>query len=169
MGSFASSAFSLMLAWVRSAAAWLWQLASGEEASGLFRWIGAHWKGLALALCVVGLVVDWVVYLIRWRPQRVWQSFFRRLRPAGRERAAAASQPEAFGDPSQGLLENEAYDAQVFVPEAEAYVTDVADNGASAWNDNDAPGAAGVEEGMAADSRNEADTDARPRRRRRQA
>lgn len=80
MGGFASSAFSVMLAWVRTAAAWLWNLTSGDTGSGFLVWIGAHWKLLAIALCVIGLAIDWAVYLLRWKPYRVWASFFRRLR-----------------------------------------------------------------------------------------
>ena len=87
MGGFASSAFSLMLAWVRSAAAWLWQLAAGGESGGLGVWLAEHWKAVAIALCVIGVAVDWIVYLLRWKPYRVWQSFFRRLRGEAEESA----------------------------------------------------------------------------------
>lgn len=92
MGSFANTVFSLLLGWVRSAVASLWAMMS-SEGSGALAWLGEHWLGLTAALCILGTVVDVVVYLIRWRPYKVWASFFRRLR--GRADAPAAAQPDA--------------------------------------------------------------------------
>ena len=79
MGSFANSMFSVLLGWVRGAVNWLWGLFSSEESGGLTAWLGEHWLGLADALCVVGMLADLVVYMVRWRPYKVWASFFRRL------------------------------------------------------------------------------------------
>ena len=33
---------------------------------------------LLIALCVLGVALDLLVYLLRWKPYRVWNSFFRR-------------------------------------------------------------------------------------------
>ena len=79
MGSFANSMFSVLLGWVSGAVNWLWGLCTSEESSGLTAWLGEHWLGLAAALCVVGMLADLVVYMVRWRPYKVWASFFRRL------------------------------------------------------------------------------------------
>ena len=79
MGSFANSMFSVLLGWVRGTVNWLWGLFSSEESGGLTAWLGEHWLGLAAALCVAGMLADLVVYMVRWRPYKVWASFFRRL------------------------------------------------------------------------------------------
>ena len=79
MSAFTNSLFSSLLSWVRALAASIWGALSGEENS-LLIWIGGHWKALVIGLCVFGALADLAVYLFRWRPYRVWISFFRRLR-----------------------------------------------------------------------------------------
>ena len=79
MVSFANSMFSVLLGWVRGAVNWLWGLCTSEESSGLTAWLGEHWLGLAAALCVVGMLADLVVSMVRWQPYKVWASFLRRL------------------------------------------------------------------------------------------
>lgn len=78
MGNFANSAIRLMLGWARSAASWLWQLIESPEGNTLFDWLGSHWVLLAVLVCVLGIVIDLIVYFFRWRPDLVWRSYFRR-------------------------------------------------------------------------------------------
>lgn len=92
MSSFANTVFSMLLGWVRGAVAGLWALMS-EEGGGALKWLGEHWLELTVALCILGTLVDVTVHLIRWRPYKVWASFFRRLRSKGTEEPAA--QPAA--------------------------------------------------------------------------
>lgn len=94
MGSFANTVFSMLLGWVRSAVAGLWALMS-SEGSSVFAWLGEHWLGLTVALCALCTLVDAVVYIIRWRPYKVWASFFRRLRGKGEEPVPAPSHSQA--------------------------------------------------------------------------
>ena len=75
MGQFANTIFSMLLGWVQTAAAWLWQLMTNTDVSAWLRWLLDHWLLLLLALCAAGLVIDFVIYLIRWQPYRVWRSF----------------------------------------------------------------------------------------------
>ncbi len=77
MGSFANALFSVLLGWLRSAAAWLWQLVSGEGTSFWVTWVLDNWLPLTLLLCIGGIAVDLVVYLFRWQPYRVWRRFLR--------------------------------------------------------------------------------------------
>lgn len=79
MGSFANSMFSVLLGWIRTAADWLWSTVFNAEDGGLIGWIGENWLGLIVALSVVCMAVDAVVHILRWRPYKVWASFFRRL------------------------------------------------------------------------------------------
>ncbi|MGN0746208.1 MAG: hypothetical protein ACI4ML_06000 [Aristaeellaceae bacterium] len=79
MGSFASGMFSAMLGWIRGAIAYLWNAASTPEGGGLLRWLAENWLPLTLILCGAGMVIDLIVYLLRWQPYKVWASFFRRL------------------------------------------------------------------------------------------
>ena len=79
MGSFANTLFLWLLGWIRTAASLLWNIMSGASASVFLQWIEEHWVLTAGAICIIGLVSDWLVYMFRWRPYRVWGSYFRRL------------------------------------------------------------------------------------------
>lgn len=79
MGSFANSMFSVLLGWFRGAVDWVWNVLFNAEDGGLIGWIGENWVGLIIFLCVACMAVDAVVHLLRWRPYKVWASFFRRL------------------------------------------------------------------------------------------
>lgn len=79
MGTFANSMFSGMLSWFRSVVSWVWNTLVGTENGNLLHWLGQNWLGLAVALCAVCMVVDGLVCLLRWRPDKVWASFFRRM------------------------------------------------------------------------------------------
>ena len=96
MGGFASSLFMLLLGWVRSAASWLWSVWGAGREDGLAAWFSLHWKGFLIALCVLCMLVDFLIYLLRWQPQRVWSSYFRRRRDirAGRHRPMPELLPE---------------------------------------------------------------------------
>ena len=80
MGSFVHSILTLLLGWVQGAASLLWALVNLQYEGGLFSWLSANWLPVTVLLCAAGMVIDLVVYLLRWRPLEVWRSFFRRLR-----------------------------------------------------------------------------------------
>lgn len=79
MESFANSVLSILLGWVRGVANWVWRWAASDQ-GGFTSWLGRHWLGLTIALCVLGTAADVVVTLLRWRPDVVWRSYFRRRR-----------------------------------------------------------------------------------------
>lgn len=79
MGAFANTMFSGMLSWFRTAVSWLWGALSSQGEGGLLAWIGENWLGAIVALSVVCVAVDALVHLLRWRPDKVWGSFFRRI------------------------------------------------------------------------------------------
>ena len=79
MGDFANSLFSALLGWISGMVQWLWQTMGSQENGGLIGWIGENWLALVLGLCAVCMVIDALVHLLRWKPHKVWASFFRRL------------------------------------------------------------------------------------------
>lgn len=85
MSNFANTLFSSLLGWLRSAAAWLWGFLSDPESGGVIVWIADNWLPLIVLLCAVCMFIDFIVYLIRWQPYKVWASFFRRLFGRGEE------------------------------------------------------------------------------------
>lgn len=43
----------------------------------VLQWFSEHWIGMLITLIIIGLAIDWLVWIIRWRPYWVW---FRRKR-----------------------------------------------------------------------------------------
>lgn len=94
MGSLANSIFRLMLGWIQGIAAALWSAFTSEKGGSVFAWFSKHWIPIAIVLCVIGLVSDLCVYLVRWKPFRRWFGFLRhekveekevRIRPVTRK------------------------------------------------------------------------------------
>lgn len=79
LGSFADSMWHLLLGWMQGAASTLWDVLTREYEGGFLTWIAENWLPLVVLLCVGCMAVDWLEYLVRWRPLEVWRSFFRRL------------------------------------------------------------------------------------------
>lgn len=113
MGNFANTLFSVLLGWVQSAAAWLWSLIASDGGGGLMGWVLDNWLALAIGLCLLGLVVDGVVYLIRWQPYRVWRSNLRR--------SGAEASPEATPAPAEEPLQWVYANGEVAVQPPETY------------------------------------------------
>ena len=84
MGNFASTLFSSLLGWLRGAAAWLWSFLTQQDSGGFIVWVADNWLPLVILLCAACMVIDFIVYMVRWQPYKVWASFFRRV--TGRDR-----------------------------------------------------------------------------------
>ena len=117
MGSFANSLFKFMLGWVQGAVSAVWSAFTNENGDSLFSWIGKHWIMLALILCVIGLAADLCVYIFRWKPFKVWKSFFSR----DREDTDASPEPEKAERPGQASrpVQRPAHQVQASVPRTE--------------------------------------------------
>lgn len=70
--------FSLILGWTRAIMAFFWKIFGQEGGSGFQNWFRQNWIMLVLSVCIIGTAIDFLVYLFRWRPLRVWATFFRR-------------------------------------------------------------------------------------------
>ena len=95
MGSFANQLFTLMMGWIQSACAAVWQAFSGTGEPAAINWLQEHWLIAAFVLCVLGAAADLIVYLFRWHPIEVWRSFFRRIKERAEERRSQVMQPSA--------------------------------------------------------------------------
>ena len=80
MNGFASSILTLLLSWMRSFINNFWLLLTSERGGSFLAFFRAHWKTLFLLLCVGGFLLDFVIYLIRWRPHYVWGTRLDRIR-----------------------------------------------------------------------------------------
>lgn len=100
MNGYTNVLLTTLLSWVQGIARDVWTLISGEDGSFL-RWIADNWLVLAIMLCAVCVLIDLTVYMIRWRPYKVWASFFRRLRRKKPEEAQAQVRQWLYADGSE--------------------------------------------------------------------
>lgn len=92
MGQFANTLFSILLGWVQTAVSWLWRLATSADVNAWMHWLLDNWLMLVLLLCIGGTLADFLVYLIRWQPYRVWRRFLQRLTGKAQDAPAQAEE-----------------------------------------------------------------------------
>ena len=61
-----------MLGWSRWLADMLWGSVNSGGQGGILAWFSYNWLRIVLFLVVVGVVVDWFVWMVRWRPYWLW-------------------------------------------------------------------------------------------------
>jgi hypothetical protein len=76
MGSFANTLFRVMLGWLQGIISAVWSAFTSEKGGSLLTWVGKHWIPIAAVLCIIGLVSDLGVYIVRWNPYKGWKCFF---------------------------------------------------------------------------------------------
>lgn len=74
---YAENFVSFMLGWIRSLAAsiaGLFRTRGGASSGGLAitQWLSKNWLILLIVLIVIGILTDWIIWLIRWRPHWLW-------------------------------------------------------------------------------------------------
>ena len=78
MNTFANSLFTLLFGWARGLIQQVWYAAVSGRFSGFFTWLGDHWLWVVFGLALGCTAMDFIIWLIRWRPYLVWRAFFRR-------------------------------------------------------------------------------------------
>ena len=102
MNSFANSLFTLLFSGARSLIQQVWTSAAEGRYSGFLAWLGDHWLWVALALCLLGTAVDFLIWLIRWRPYLVWRTKWRRFKAFLRGERSETSDARRFERGYQG-------------------------------------------------------------------
>jgi len=71
--AYTNALVNLTLGWLKGLANWVLKLfnLAGSGGSPLL-WLSENWLKLLILLLIVGVVVDWLVWMIRWRPYWVW-------------------------------------------------------------------------------------------------
>lgn len=92
MNAFANALFTLLFGWIRSGVQILWNAFTQGHLSRFFTWLGDHWFIVLVFLCLVCTVMDYLVWLVRWRPYLVWRTKMRRFFAALRGRTWTDSQ-----------------------------------------------------------------------------
>lgn len=79
MNAFANALFTLLLGWARSLLYSLSSMLSSDSSRNALSWLGDHWLALAAGLALLGTAADFVVWLVRWQPYRVWRTHLRKF------------------------------------------------------------------------------------------
>ena len=69
---FTQTIVEVLLSWMRLVTGWVWNFFQADMGGGFLSWFSGNWKHIAFALIIVGLVVDWLIWMIRWRPYWLW-------------------------------------------------------------------------------------------------
>ena len=72
MGS--TAVMNLMLGWLKGVANWILGLfdLAGTAAFSPLKWLSENWLSTLVVLLIAGIVIDVLVWLLRWRPHWVW-------------------------------------------------------------------------------------------------
>ena len=79
---YADMFITLMLGWIRGVTNWIWsmiRLGRGSAGRNFLSWFSSHWLQMVLVLLLAGVAMDWLVWLVRWRPYWLWFGKKRRL------------------------------------------------------------------------------------------
>lgn len=70
---YSSALVSLMLGWLKGLANWVLKLfnLAGSGGSPLM-WLSENWLKLLILGLAIGIAMDWLVWMIRWRPYWAW-------------------------------------------------------------------------------------------------
>ena len=79
MTDFSTAIIDSMLSWLKGLANWVLKLfnLAGSGGESPLVWLSRNWLKLLILLMIVGVAVDVLIWLVRWRPHWVW---FRRER-----------------------------------------------------------------------------------------
>jgi len=78
MGIFADSLFTVLMSWVRGLVNAIWALFNSDQTTVL-EFFGKNWLVIAAVVIGAGLVIDWIIWLMRWQPYHLWAQKIRRL------------------------------------------------------------------------------------------
>ena len=67
MGTLADSLFNVLMGWVRALVNGFWNLFDAEHTT-LLEFLGKNWLLIAGLLIAAGLFIDWLVWMMRWKP-----------------------------------------------------------------------------------------------------
>lgn len=79
MNTFANSLFTMLFTWAKGLIRHVWDDIVSGQFNGFFIWLGDNWVWVVLGLIIGCTVVDYLIWMIRWRPYLLWRAFFRRV------------------------------------------------------------------------------------------
>ena len=100
MNGFVHTILSFMLSWIRALISNIWSVITSEDGGALYQFLQNQWLRGVLALFLLGVLVDLIVYFFRWRPDYIWRSRMRRPRRQKAEKRKKKAAPAPEPDPA---------------------------------------------------------------------
>ena len=69
---YANAVVNALLGWLKGLAGWVLKLFNLSGGGSPLTFLADNWKSLLIVLLIVGVAVDLLVWLLRWRPHWVW-------------------------------------------------------------------------------------------------
>lgn len=79
MNNLSNHVLAVLFSWMRTLIQGVWGTISSGTTSGFWTWLGDHWLPLTVLLCLICVVLDYLIWLIRWRPYILWKQKILRL------------------------------------------------------------------------------------------
>ena len=88
---YTSAIVDAMLSWLKGVASWFLKLFNLSGGFSPLKFLADNWKQLLIIFLIVGVVVDLLVWLVRWRPHWIW---FRKKRVIINDKNFFSGKPE---------------------------------------------------------------------------
>lgn len=69
---YANAIINTMLGWLKALANWVLKLFNLAGGGSPLAWLSRNWLKLLILLMIIGIVTDFVVWMLRWRPYWAW-------------------------------------------------------------------------------------------------
>lgn len=106
MGAFADSLFAVLMSWVRALVNSLWALFTTEKTT-MLEFLGKHWLTIVIVLIAAGLAIDWITWMIRWKPYALRGRMREAQRRADEKQAARRAEQVAREIEREDMLDDE--------------------------------------------------------------
>lgn len=103
MNAFADSLLSVLLGWVRNGVRMIFDFFVSPSSGGFYVWLGDHWLTVVILICLAGTVIDFAVWMKRYRPFAKAEREMKKRRHAARK---LLSEPEYAGAVELGFEVN---------------------------------------------------------------
>lgn len=102
MNGLANAILTLLLSWLRIIINRFWALMNSETGTSFFTFLSKHWLTILGILLIGGFLLDRIIYLIRWRPFRVWFGRRQKAEPQELVQSYPAYEAPAYPQPKAG-------------------------------------------------------------------
>ena len=72
LNGFTQWIFSVLLSWMRLVYNWFWSMLATGGQNRFMPWFVSAWLPVVIVLILLGIAIDYTIYLKRWKPDHIW-------------------------------------------------------------------------------------------------